>query len=904
MPDFSEAVRARLSSLRLSPEREAEIVEELSQHLEDRCRELIAGGVSSQEARRLALADFTEGDLLARRLAPLAQARIEAPVTPGVSEADWHSGLTQDLRYAARQLRKQPGFALLATLTLGLGIGATTAMISLVRALFFSPLAVEDASRLVELHQTMTDHPQIDAFPISLPAYRHYRDQARAVAELAAHYPTAPLHLVISTQSSEISGSVVSANYFSVLRLQPQIGRFFLPREDSIPGRDLVAVIGDNLWRRTFDADPRILGTKLGLNGQWFTIVGVMPQGFLGALPGIPPSDVWIPTAMFGVGYRGCDASRDDCRILYSFGRLAPDATVEAAQTEMDRLAGQLATASPEFYKGRGIHVREARGVRLTEQAQAAPTARILFATASCLLLMACANLAGLLLARNVQRRREVAIRLALGASRLRLLRQFLVESLVLALCGGGAGVLFAVVANRLLHSSFGTAYGGIQTNFSVPLDSTVLLFSLALSIGTALAFGLMPAWDALKADVAPVIKEETGPGGASRSRVRDILVIGQIAVSVMLLAGAGVLLKSLANALRGPGFDVDRVVMLRLRPGLVGFDGPRSRAYQREAVRRIETLQGVMSAVVAQNPPLPGWGPTTTVARVGQTSAQRVDTRFNQVGAGYFETLGIALLGGRDFEDRDQPETPLVAIVNETLARKFWPGARPIGETLLIDGTPHEIVGVVQDAQYAHTGAPSEPMLYRSFWQLPPNHRQMGDSTTHVRIAGDSGAMLARIREALVAFDADIPIYAWTLSSRVDDAFARVRVVGTLTTWASVLALFMSATGVYGLLSFAVNQRRREIAIRAALGGSRRDLAQLVVRHGVKLAGIGVVVGVISAVAAVRLLVAMLYGVQPYDPLVLFTACGAVAAMAIVATWLPVRRSMVVDPNILLRDS
>ena len=813
-------------------------------------------------------------------------------------------GLWRDVKHGARMLARARGFTLLAVVTLGLGIGATTAIISLVRTLFFSPLAVEEASRLVEMNQTLAHRPERLAFTISMPDYQYYRDRARTVPELVAHYPTAPLQLTTGTQSAEIFGSVVTANYFSALRLQPQLGRFFLPGEDEVPDRDPVAVIGDDLWRRQFDADPQISGRTLTLNGEAFTIVGVAPRGFQGVVSGIPGSDVWIPTAMVRVGYRNCDALRADCRIMTLFGRLAPGATLAGAQAEMDVLAGQLAAATPDLHRGRGIYVRIAQGVRLNEQADLAPIARLLLAIVGCVLLMACANLAGLLLARNVKRRKEVAIRLALGAGRLRLLRQFLTESLLLALAGGAAGVLVAFWTNELLRALFGTVQGGIRTNFVVSLDATVLACTLALSIGTALAFGLVPAWAAIRPDVAPVIRDEAVSGGSSRSRLRDTLVIAQIAASLMLLAGAGLLARSLAGVLRGPGADIDHVVLLRLRPGLVGYAPPAARAYQQEAVRRIEALPGVTSAAVAQLPPLPGWGATTPVARASDASTEPTPARVNRVGPRYFETLDVGVLDGREFDDRDRPGTPRVAIVNETLARQLWPRARPIGESLLVGGAPHEIVGVVQDAQYVQTGGRPEPALYVSFWQLPPTNVQMGDSTTHVRVTGDAGAMLARIRQELAALDRQVPMGGWTLSSRVDDAFRRVRVAGTLVTYASGLALFLSATGVYGLLSFAVNQRRREIAIRAALGAERRDLARLVVRQSAKLAGIGVVIGLIGAIAAARLLVAMLYGVQPHDPLALLTACAATAAMAIASTWLPARRAVSIDPSIALRDS
>jgi predicted permease len=822
-------------------------------------------------------------------------------------------GLWRDVRHGVRLLARARGFTVLAVVTLALGIGATTAMVSLVRALFFAPLGVEDASRLVELHQTLAHRRERLAFSVSLADYWYYRDRARTLPELAAHYPTAPLHLVTmhpegGMRSMAITGSVVTANYFSTLRLRPQLGRFFMSREDEAPDRDPVVVIGDDLWRRAFDADPQVLGRSLSLNGAAFTVVGVAPDGFFGALPGIPRSDVWIPTAMFRVGYRaGCDAFQPDCRILDLVGRLAPDATVAAAQAEMDLLAGQLVVASPDLHKGRGLYVRLARGVRLNEQADHAPTVTLLLAIVGCVLLMACANLAGLLLARNVMRRKEVAVRLALGAGRWRLLRQFLVESLLLALLGGAAGVFVAIWGNELLRVSFGGNYLGASSNFRVSLDAVVLAFVLALSIATALLFGLAPACAVLRQDVASVIKDEAVSGGAARPRLRDALVVVQIAASLMLLTGAGLLARSLADVLRGPGYDIDHVVLMRLRPGQAGYGRPQSRAYQQEAVRRLEALPGVRSAAVAQLPPLPGWGVTPTIARphepTGPASATTMRATFNRVGPRYFETLGVALTDGREFDERDRPGTPAVAIVNEALARTLWPRGRPIGESLLVDDEPYEIVGVAQDAQFARTGERPGPAVYLAFWQLSPTDRQMGDSTTHVRVTGDAGAMLPRLREELEALDRDVPIGAWTLSMRVNEAFRPVRITGALVTCASLLALFLSATGVYGLLSLAVNQRRRELAIRATLGAERGDLARLVVAQSARLAGMGVVVGLIAAVAAARLLTSMLYGVRPYDPLTLILACAGIAVMAIAATWLPVRRAVSVDPNRVLRE-
>ncbi len=570
------------------------------------------------------------------------------------------NGFLHDLRYAARTLKRTPAFTTVAIVTLALGIGANTAIFTLIDALFFEPLPVEQADRLVEVHQTLAARPD-GAFELSYTDYTHYRDNARAFSGLAAHYPTAPIQVTAVTgerQSEALFGSVVTWNYFPLLAIAPAAGRFFVAEEDRVPGRDPVAVISYDLWQSRFEGNAQVLGERMMINGMVFSVIGVAPPRFHGVTRGVPNTDVWIPSAMFGVGYRYCDAFERSCRVVHLLGRLGPEQTIADAQSEMDVLARQLQAAHPELNKDRGVRVSAARGIRQQERAEYASTAALLLATVGLVLLTACANLSGLLLARGVKRRREIAIRLALGAGRSRLIRQVLTESLVLALLGGAGGLIVAGWTSDLLSAFYGASPGGGRVNFTMQLDGVLLAITLLLSLVTALMIGIIPAWQASRPELLPVLKSEGLPGGATGSRLRDALIVFQVALAVVLVVGAALLMRSVRHVYRGPGFDVERIALLRLRPGLVGYDATRARAFQQEVIRRVEALPGVVSASPAQFPPLPGWGPTSQVWLPGQPTPAPdagLQANFNQVGTGYFKTLGAPLIAGREFDDRDQ---------------------------------------------------------------------------------------------------------------------------------------------------------------------------------------------------------------------------------------------------------
>ena len=463
------------------------------------------------------------------------------------------------------------------------------------------------------------------------------------------------------------------------------------------------------MWRTRFASDPQVLGTSIALNGEQFSIVGVAPPGFAGATRGIGRTDVWIPSSMFRVGYRFCDAFDRSCRIVQLLGRLAPGRTIADAQAEMDVAARQLEATYPDLNKGRGALVIPLRGIREQEQVQFSQTARLLLVTTGLVLLTTCANLSGLLLSRGARRRREIAIRQALGASRWRLIRQLFAESLVLSFAGATAGLIVALWTRGLLSAFY--------ANVDLELDGVVLGATAALAIATAMLFGLLPAWRTSRLDVLPVIKGD-GPDGPARSRVRDALVVMQVALSVVLVAGAAVLVQSVRHLYRGPGFDVDHIAMVRLRPSLVGYDAKAASAFHADVIRRLEALPGVVSASLAAYPPLPGWGGLLPVWRAGEPSAvalakaEALQARMNFIGPRYFETLGTRLLQGREFDGRDILAAPRVVILGEQLARRLWPGGDALGRFVVVEEREHTVVGIARDEQYLSTGEEDSPFL------------------------------------------------------------------------------------------------------------------------------------------------------------------------------------------------
>jgi predicted permease len=815
--------------------------------------------------------------------------------------------LWQDARFGVRTLARTPGFAAAALATLALGIGANAAIFSLINALIRRELPVPDPSSLIHVYQTRADRPD-DHFPLSLPDYHYYRDHAESFDELAAHYPTAPLHLIADDATEAVTGSVVTANYFRLLRLSPAAGRFFSDDEDRVPGRDAVAVISHGLWQRRFGASPKAVGSTISVNGTTFTVVGVAPRGFVGVLLGGAALDVWIPSAMFRVGYRYCDAFERRCTVVQMLGRLNVDRTIVSAQRELDVLAHRLEAAYPADNKGLGVRALPARGSYPAQQAEAERPVRVLVVTVSLVLLIACANLAALLLARGMHRRREIAIRLALGASRRRLIRQLLVESLVLSLAGGALGLIVAFWIKEYLWTFYGTDYAGRALNFSLTIDRAVLLATLGLSILTGVIFGLAPAVQASRPDVVPVLKDETSAGGARRSSLRDGLIVTQVAASIVLLVAAALLVRSLSSIYQGPGFDPRPVALLRLRPSLVEYDVPKARAFQRRVIERLEALPGVLAASPAEGfPYFAGWGGTTPVWVPGRRPERNEDAfrvAASKVGPSYFETLGASVVEGREFGDQDGKQAPRVIVVNEVLARRFWPDARAVGQMLVVHGQPHEIVGVVRLAAFHNLNERPLPALFLNYWQYESADAWDGDSRTHVRVTGDAAAMLPALRREIAAVDPSVPIAEdYPLTLRLEHTFKPLRMARAMLTSVGLLALVLSAIGLYGGLAYSVARRTREIAVRIALGADRGSVAALVFRQGARLTVAGVGIGLAAAFIASRFLSNLLYGVDPHDRVTFIVVPVTLCTVALLASYVPARRATRVDPMIALRS-
>jgi predicted permease len=640
------------------------------------------------------------------------------------------------------------------------------------------------------------------------------------------------------------------------------------------------------------------------LNGVSCTIVGIAPPGLEGVAFGKVRVSLWIPSSMLRVGYRYCDGFAPGCNIVNLIGRLAPGVAVTNAQAELATLARQLESARPETNRGLGVLIKPARGTDPALQEAGGRIIALLGGAVGVVLLIVCANLAGLLLARNLARAREFALRRSLGASRSRVVRELLAESLLLALLGGTLGIGVAVLCDRAILDFYRFNYSGTPTFFTLGLDPAVLGVTLAVTLATVLAFGLAPALRASKTDLLTTMKDEGQSPGPGRSRLRDALVVLQVALSLVLVIDATLLIRSLRHIYRGESFDPSRVVMVRLRPTLAGYDAARARAFQVEVHRRLAATPGVISASPAQNPAIwndntiPIWLPNDPPADLSQ--ATRIPA--NRVGPRFFKTLGVQLLAGREFDERDVGGAPAVAIVSHALVRRYWPHGDAIGRRLVVDGVPSTVVGVVPNLHYRSAGQSAEPFLYRSYWQGNGDSFST-ESRTHILVVGDPHVMLAEIRKVIAKVDPDMPISEdQALVDRLKYEFQPVRVAGTLLVWFGAVALFLSAFGLYGVLAFRVTERTREIGVRMALGAGPGEVARLVLRRGGVLSLTGAGIGVVAALASVRLLRSLLYGVPLGDPLAFAGASSLLILVGLAASFLPARRATRLDPLLALR--
>ncbi|HEY2115238.1 MAG TPA: ABC transporter permease [Candidatus Angelobacter sp.] len=821
------------------------------------------------------------------------------------------TNIVQDIRYALRNLRKSPAFAAIAVITLALGIGANTAIFTVVNAVFFHPIPVKDPARLVEIFtidQRKFFGLTNNFFPTSYPNAQDIQQRAQSFDGMTVYaFLFTPVSMTVNGQPNQYFAQLSSGNYFDVLGVHAQLGRTFRPEEDSTAGAGPVVVLNHGFWERVFAANPNVIGQNVLINGQGFSIIGVAPKGFQGTSV-IGGPDMWIPMSMHDQILAGLTKQLfNERRFLgyNSVARLKPGASAQQAKAELQAIALDLEKAFPLANQGRSFTLQPLleSSIAANQRDQFKRAGIMLMAVVGIVLVIACFNIANLLLTRASGRRREMSIRVAIGASRSRIVTQLLTEALVLAIAGGALGLGLALAGRDLMWRFRPPQLPADGMDLS--LDWHVLVFTFVVAIGTGLIFGLAPALQSSRPDLVSELKERAGGDlrKGTRFNVRDILISLQVAVCLIALVGAGLFLISLRNArTMDTGFDTHNLAMLSFDLGALNYDAPRAREFERRALEAAQNTPGVSGAALSNTIPLFNGGFGRTLFKEGEDNNNGQSghvSQYSVMSPEYLQTMGIAMVRGRGFDSTIRENTPRVAIINETAAKQIWPNEDPIGKrfTFFRDTSATQVIGIVRDSTYNALGEASRPYMYVPLIQNPN-----AAMTIFFRTQADPRSALSSVRAQIQAMDRNLPITnVWAIGEVISQSLWASSFGASLLTVFAMIAMVLCAVGIYGVVGYSVGQRIREFGIRLALGAQPRDVLLMVLKHCAVIMGAGLMLGLVVAFLLARLVVTFLYGVNTNSPLAFLAMALVLAAVGVFASYIPARRAAKVDPMVAL---
>ena len=911
MPDWKSLIRNRITSLRLTPTAESDLTEELAQHLEDRYRELLAGGADETEAHRQAAAELEDHDAIRGLSRRGDHTPGSETVQPGSERSgNWFLDFWADLRFACRSMRKNPLFVLSVVVTLGLGIGANTTVFTLINTLLLNPLPVPNSSELTSITVSELGRAVRSAtpLPMSYANLKDYQERNEVFRSLAGYTTPRPATLETGEGSERIFVELVAGNYFSTLGLEAAKGRFFLPEEESAPGAHAVAVLNYGTWEGRFGGAADVIGRTLRINRVAFTVIGVAPPKFIGVNAIFGP-DVWIPSSMAEqlMPNEMRDALTERNKAIFEgVGRLKPGVSRDQAQANIETIAAALAREYPDVNEGRGAAVRPIRDAIFNSANSGASNivfgGLVLLVVVGIVLLIACSNVANLLLARAAARQHEIAVRLAIGASRGRLIRQLLTESASLGLLSGIVGLVIGIAGVRALWSALPAG-----ANFIAPkLDPIVFAWTPMVSLATGFAFGTVPALRASRVGVGDALKEEGRSVGKSRERLSlaNALLVGQVAFSFLLLMTAALFLRSIGRAYQmDPGFQTGHLAIFMTNPGQAGYGKAQTKTFYKVVRARVAGMPGVASVSWASNLPL--WGRLAhgveIEGRQQRVKADVISSFLNTVDLRYFETAGIPIDSGRDFTETDREDSTPVAIVNEKMAHDYWPNQSALGRRIKLPGETamRQIVGIVRTANYSTLGEPPQACIY-----VPLEQSYSDSMTLYVRSKGDPQQIMGVVQQEVRAAGPGIMVNdIRTGRTIMDNGLFQSKVAVILLSVFGMLALGLASVGLYGIMAYSVRQRRREIGVRMALGASRGTVLGLILKRGLTLVGIGMAIGFGASLMAGQFLAQALYGVSAADPLSFGGGALLLLAVAFIACYLPALAASRIDPLTALRQ-